>query len=673
MASGAPSQDMQRIVSLAMDAGFYRAAYPDAAEADGGLIAHYLNVGWRKGYDPAPWFSSAAYLDAYEDVRAAGVEPFHHYLTRGRQEGREPTPSAAGLRHMLTRTRTGRQTGGALPGWDFKLLGPPTAAERRAQRRTPQDAAEERATLTSAFDAAYYLAANPDIAGAGADPLDHFLVTGWREGRDPTARFSVRDYLSMYPDVAAAGMNPFVHYVRTGRAEGRQPRSDLGFRHALLSALVPMSRRIGDARIRAAATPTAGPDRLIEALAGARFGLADAHLTFSHDDHTAHIGGMQLCLRREGLGVARQGRDHLHIHPATPWPVLRQAGETAPLGVVLNGLVVGVFSAESIASALQATAGRARQGRRTLAIHSMLGHSPDEVLAMARALGIEAGWFWLHDFASLCAGYHLMRDDVVDCAAPAPGSAACGVCVYGTERRRHIEGHRALFEGLKLTVASPSEATLELWTRASDLPVVASVVEPHAILSLNGDAPVSSRDAPFRLGFAGLPQAHKGWPVFRELALKFEDDPRYAFVHLGARTEQGLPIEFSPVLVTEDPMGSATNAMQAGLETGMVDAVLIWPLCRETFSFTAYEAVAAGAAVITHPATGNVAAFTEAGGHGRILSDEAALIAAFEDGSITALARSARRPKVYDLAFGALSADLIARSSSPTAAPVLVE
>lgn len=659
MASAAPSQDMQRIVSLAMDAGFYRAAYPDAAEAEEGLISHYLNVGWRRGYDPAPWFSGEAYLSANEDVRAAGVEPFYHYLTRGRLEGRESTPSTAGLRHMLTRTRRSN-----LPGWDFKLLPPPSAAERRAQRRTPQDAAEERATLIEAFDAVYYLAANPDIAAAGVDPLEHFLVAGWREGRDPTARFSVNDYLTLYPDVAAAGMNPFVHYVRTGQLEGRQSRSDLGFRHALLSELVPVSRRISDALARAKATPTAAPARLIEALSATHGGLRDVHLTFSHDDHTAHIGGVQLCLRREGLGVARQGRDHLHIHPATPWPVIRQGDEAAPLGVLLNGLVVGVFSADTIIAALETVGGESPGGFRTLAIHSMLGHAPREVLAMARALQITSGWFWLHDFASLCAGFHLMRDDVVDCAAPPPGSAACGVCVYGGERRRHVDGHRALFEGLSLTVASPSEATLALWRQASDLPTAGAVVEPHATLSLNSDAPAGAIEAPLRIGFAGLPQAHKGWPVFRELALRFESDPRYAFVHLGARTEGGLPIAFAPVLVTEDPTGSATNAMQAELETALVDAVLIWPLCRETFSFTAYEAVAAGAAVITHPDTGNVAAFTQAGGHGLILEDEAALFAAFEDGSINLLARRSRRPKAYDLAFGGLTADLIARSGT---------
>ncbi|WP_141653052.1 hypothetical protein [Phenylobacterium immobile] len=652
MASNAPpSQEMQRIVSLAMDAGFYRAARPGAEAADG-LVADYLVEGWRQGCDPAPWFSVEGYLEANPDVRAAGVEPFHHYLTQGRHEGREAPASATGLRHQL---------GPVAAGWDFAPSRLLTPAERRARRRTPQDLADERASIADAFDALFYLAANPDIAAAGADALDHFLRSGWIEGRNPTARFSVGDYLTMYPDVAAAGMNPFVHYIRTGQAEGRRPLSDLGFRHDILASLVPVDRRIAAAKARAAATPVADQARLDAAFASARFGLRDLHLTFSHDDHTAHIGGVQLCLRREGLGFARLGFDHLHIHPATPWPVMREAGETAPMGVVLNGLPVGVFSADTILAAL--TAAAPETGRRTLAIHSLLGHAPGEVVNLARALGVTEGWFWLHDFASLCAGYHLMRDDVADCGAPPAGSAACGVCAYGPHRARHVEGHRVLFEGLSLTVASPSEATLALWRRAGDLPAAGVVVEPHATLNQNGPAPLPAPDAPFRLAFAGLPQAHKGWPVFRALALRFEDDQRYAFTHLGARTEGGLPVDFASVMVAEDPTAVGTNAMQAGLAESLADAVLIWPLCRETFSFTAYEAVAAGAAVITNIDSGNVAAFTAEGEHGVVLADESALIAAFESGEILALARRARQPAAYDLAFGALTADLAARRS----------
>ncbi|MGI4955417.1 MAG: carbohydrate-binding domain-containing protein [Janthinobacterium lividum] len=73
------------------------------------------------------------------------------------------------------------------------------------------------------FDAAFYLAHNPDVAAAGVDPAWHYAQFGWREGRDPSALFHTRYYLNQNPDVAAAGINPLAHYETTGWKEGRDP------------------------------------------------------------------------------------------------------------------------------------------------------------------------------------------------------------------------------------------------------------------------------------------------------------------------------------------------------------------------------------------------------------------------------------------------------------------
>ena len=71
------------------------------------------------------------------------------------------------------------------------------------------------------FDTTYYLDMNPDVAAAGVNPLLHYRTTGWREGRDPSVQFSTRAYLAANPDVAAAGIDPLAHYVASGRSEGR--------------------------------------------------------------------------------------------------------------------------------------------------------------------------------------------------------------------------------------------------------------------------------------------------------------------------------------------------------------------------------------------------------------------------------------------------------------------
>jgi hypothetical protein len=208
-------------------------------------------------------------------------------------------------------------------------------------------------------------------------------------------------------------------------------------------------------------------------------------------------------------------------------------------------------------------------------------------------------------------------------------------------------------------VASPTQPTHDLWRASWDFPAKGEVVLPHARLAPRGPAPVPRGTRPLRVAFVGLPATHKGWPVFRELAVRFADDPRYRFLHFGTRGIGGLPIEHHAVTVTAE----TPKAMQQALEAAQVDAVLVWPLCRETFSFTAYEAAAAGAAVLTNPDSGNVAAFVAGGRHGRVLLDEAGLIELFETGEVLELARAHRGASLYDLKFSGLTVDLLERAA----------
>ena len=647
MAVKAPPDEVQRIISLALDAAFYRSVYADIREAAEDPLKHYAHLGWREGRDPAPWFSTRRYLAANPDIAKDDQNPFYHYLRTGRREGREVFPSEHASDYYGAGPRTAET-----PAWSLSGLLRSTPGVTHAVAATPVRPSERiRRLVGGEFNADYYLSAHAKLP-EGVDPLDHFLERGWREWRDPNPHFSVRDYLELYPDVVQSGINPFIHYLRSGRSEGRLARQPLGFRYDILANIETMEQRLAKAAHAAAAVKPGPGSSLAAALARSRTGLNSLHITFSHDDYTANVGGVQLCLQREASAVAGMGRDHLHIYPAKPWPVLRTE-ETAALGVVWNGEPAGAYRAITIAKALGKAVPGSASRDRSFAIHSLLGHSVDETLAILSAAGMPRGYFWLHDFASLCAGYHLSRNDVQDCSAPPPDSAACGICVYGPWRSRHTSEHERLFRALNLTVVAPSQTTLDLWRTSSRLPVSSELVHPHATLRARGAAPVDGRR--FRLAFPGMPAGHKGWPVFRDLALRFEHDDRYEFVHLGGRTIHGLPISFTEVNVT----AAQPLAMLEALAASRADAALIWPLCRETFSFTAHEAAAAGAAVITNPDSGNVAAFVAAGGHGEVISDEPALTAAFESGDILKLARAARKPRLYDLAFSAMTADLI--------------
>lgn len=91
----------------------------------------------------------------------------------------------------------------------------------KAVQRLRRDADARLLRQSPLFDARWYLAAFPDVAQAGADPVIHYLAHGAAEGRNPHPCFDTRFYLESNRDVAQAGMNPLAHYIRHGLAEGR--------------------------------------------------------------------------------------------------------------------------------------------------------------------------------------------------------------------------------------------------------------------------------------------------------------------------------------------------------------------------------------------------------------------------------------------------------------------
>ena len=102
-------------------------------------------------------------------------------------------------------------------------------------------------------------------------------------------------------------------------------------------------------------------------------------------------------------------------------------------------------------------------------------------------------------------------------------------------------------------------------------------------------------------------------------------------------------------------------AMRDALIEGGIDLFLLWSACPETFSFVAYEALAAGAAIVTHAGTGNVAALVRETGRGRVLESEDQLHAFFASGEARALAMGNRLTAERGASFilGRMTIDLI--------------
>ncbi len=161
-----------------MDAEYYRINASVDGIDEGGLVEHYLQVGWRDGFDPSPTFRAARYLNATPGLRESGENPFAHYL--------------------------------------FQVVGETALTEAFAGLSRA-----DTKQLRLSFDARWYLYEYPNVEMRGDDPFIHYMVFGWRNLHNPSRRFSTRSYLERYPDIRDCGANPFLHWVLYGIAEGR--------------------------------------------------------------------------------------------------------------------------------------------------------------------------------------------------------------------------------------------------------------------------------------------------------------------------------------------------------------------------------------------------------------------------------------------------------------------
>ena len=150
-----------------IDEKWYLKQYPDYESEAPNAYEHYLNIGWKKGYDPSLKFSTLAYYTMYQDIAHSGQNPLIHYIDKGKREGR-------------------------LNFLDY-------------------------------FDRTWYLQQYPEVKELNIDAVEHFLTIGWKEGKNPNKDFDCKFYIQTYKDIERAGINPYIHYITRGKNEGRLP------------------------------------------------------------------------------------------------------------------------------------------------------------------------------------------------------------------------------------------------------------------------------------------------------------------------------------------------------------------------------------------------------------------------------------------------------------------
>ena len=158
--------------------------------------AHFYVHGAASGANPNALFDNAWYSHKYLKTDNSALGAVVHYLQHGGDTGLWPGPCFE-------------------PDWyrdvnNLTIDGPALLAHYVNTGRTLG------LSPNSVFDKQFYLATNPDIADLKLDAFEHFNISGWREGRNPSASFDLHFYQAVHLD-SNLTVNPLVHYLQIGR------------------------------------------------------------------------------------------------------------------------------------------------------------------------------------------------------------------------------------------------------------------------------------------------------------------------------------------------------------------------------------------------------------------------------------------------------------------------
>ncbi len=491
--------------------------------------------------------------------------------------------------------------------------------------------------LAAHVDAVFYYAHNPDISAAKLDAVLHYGRTGWREGRNPNPWFDTSHYLLGNPDIRESGMNPLLHYIRRGKAEGRLAAQPGGIATALLEKLETVPRPVW---IDTAPKDTAvlGAPEIMAALRDTLAAARGFAMSVSHDNYLSVSGGTQAVIADEQRKYNGGGWTYLHLSPTRAGQTLAEIGRAPDMQLVCDGKFIGIAPVAAVVAAMEWL-----PLARVFIVHTLHGHEPDDVAALAEAVDATSNVFWAHDYFAACEGYRLLRNGLAFCHAPPPESMACLVCVHGNTRPAHLARMRSLFARIPFEVVAPSPVALAIWTEATNLPSRKAQAHAHCkLIPLTGRPALPSPvDAAIHVAYVGSADSHKGWPLFQDLVRMLGGQPEYRFHQFA---DQGcLRPQANLTVVAATVRPDAPLAMVSALRDARIDFVMMLSPWPETFSLVTMEALAAGADVLTLSASGNPAAIVAKTSRGVVFNGAAALLAFFASGKALEYAQARRR------------------------------
>ncbi|PYE22286.1 GT2 family glycosyltransferase [Rhizobium sp. PP-CC-3A-592] len=171
-------EELVESLSTYFDLLFYNATYMFDFASVSSAMNHYMDIGWKLGYDPSPAFSSREYLLINGDVADSEMNPLIHFVFYGVNEGRSlrafdnqevvreaSTDSNAFVAQLESESIYNLSHSPA----PEKILVPGVMLER----------------LKAVVNPVFYMESHHARMSGSIDPVEHFFTVGFYQNLDP--------------------------------------------------------------------------------------------------------------------------------------------------------------------------------------------------------------------------------------------------------------------------------------------------------------------------------------------------------------------------------------------------------------------------------------------------------------------------------------------------------
>ncbi|MER2148361.1 MAG: hypothetical protein ABS987_04305 [Ruminococcus sp.] len=350
-------------------------------------------------------------------------------------------------------------------------------------------------------------------------------------------------------------------------------------------------------------------------------------LSVSYGDYRSSVGGTDKVILAHSKMFREAGVDYVFLFPLNlfhNYPI-----HSNPFwGIIFNDSFIGAFRTEGVMAYLKELSAEQGLCLSCIHVHHLKNVNIRSLCAILNALDAEV-YFYVHDYYNLCVSINLLRSDNGALCSGILDEKECANCSYYRDSLRHREAFLSVLNSVKADYhfVCPSDAARQQFVAGYPRLADKAIVLYHQVMhgAYEGNR---STHMPLRVAFVGNQLALKGWEDFLKIVDQSGKTNAYEFYYFGRK-----PLSRSDIRHVSVEFRDNLNAMTDALREHEIDCVMLWSNCRETYSYTFYEAYSANCYIISNPDSGNIQAQIRQRRCGTVMDSSDELCSFFADPS----------------------------------------